>query len=188
MQKKVFILIFVAFFVLCSLFTALLALSSIYSLNENEYAVITQSDEIVKVVSDPGIHFKLPFIQRVSLVYKSIAVAKTKFQAITRDNNYLHVRARVQWKVSDPAVYFVKMQSFDTSRNLAIKFVVEDSKKIFSESLVAKLLLCKSDQTTNFCKVNPSVFLHSNKKLSKLSEPYGFRIIHIDATAKIEKP
>ena len=172
-----------------SIIVVILGLTSIYSLDEKNYGVITQSGEIVKVVSDPGIHFKLPFIQRVNLIHKIPAVTETEFQAITKDKNDLQVKARMFWKVSDPAVYFSKMQSFDTARNLVNKFVLEDIKIIFADTQVTKLLLCSSEQATAFyCEVDPSIFFHANKRISKLLEPHGIKIRQIDAKAKIEKP
>ena len=44
---------------------------SIYSLKENEYAVITTFG-VPKVVEESGIHFKIPYIQRLARVPKTI--------------------------------------------------------------------------------------------------------------------
>ena len=189
MQKNIFIPILIPFLVLVLILTAILAFSSIYSLDDKYYGVITQSGEIVKVVSDPGIHFKLPFIQKVNRIHRIPAVAEMEFRAITKDKNNLQVKVLVFWEVSDPAVYFAKMLSFNTSRSLVSKSVVEYTKKTFADMQVAKLLLCSSEQATNFlCEVDPSTFFHAKRRISKLLEPHGIKIMQIEAKAKIEMP
>lgn len=93
-----------------------LALSSFYSLKENEYAVITTFG-VPKVVNEPGIHFKIPIIQKGNRVPKTIngfpigfdpetdeSIAKESFM-ITRDYNFVNVDFYVEYRVTDPTKY-----------------------------------------------------------------------------------
>lgn len=90
--------------------------SSFYSLKENEYAVITTFG-VPNVVSDSGIHFKLPIIQKGNRVPKTIngfpigfdaatdeSVASESFM-ITRDYNFVNVDFYVEYRVTDPTKY-----------------------------------------------------------------------------------
>lgn len=89
---------------------------SIYSLKENEYAVITTFG-VPKVVEESGIHFKVPYIQRLARVPKTINgfpigfnketdeyVDKESFM-ITRDYNFVNVDFYVEYRVTDPTKY-----------------------------------------------------------------------------------
>lgn len=89
---------------------------SIYSLKENEYAVITTFG-VPHVVEESGIHFKIPYIQRLSRVPKTINgfpigfnketdeyVDKESFM-ITRDYNFVNVDFYVEYRVTDPTKY-----------------------------------------------------------------------------------
>lgn len=89
---------------------------SIYSLKENEYAVITTFG-VPDVVEESGIHFKIPYIQRLARVPKTINgfpigfnketdeyVDKESFM-ITRDYNFVNVDFYVEYRVTDPTKY-----------------------------------------------------------------------------------
>ena len=89
---------------------------SIYSLKENEYAVVTTFG-VPAVVEESGIHVKLPYIQRLSKVPKTIngfpigynsesgeSVDKESFM-ITRDYNFVNVDFYVEYRVTDPVKY-----------------------------------------------------------------------------------
>lgn len=90
-----------------------LLFGSIYSLKENEYAVITTFG-VPKVVEEPGIHVKIPVIQELSKVPKTIngfpigydaATGESKDREsfmITRDYNFVNVDFYVEYRVTDP--------------------------------------------------------------------------------------
>lgn len=93
-----------------------LLFGSVYSLKENEYAVITTFG-MPDVVEDSGIHFKLPYIQRLTRVPKTINgfpigyvensdeyYDKESFM-ITRDYNFVNVDFYVEYRVTDPTKY-----------------------------------------------------------------------------------
>lgn len=90
-----------------------LLFGSIYSLKENEYAVITTFG-MPKVVEEPGIHLKLPVVQELSRVPKTIngfsigydsvtgeSKDKESFM-ITRDYNFVNVDFYVEYRVTEP--------------------------------------------------------------------------------------
>lgn len=89
---------------------------SVYSLKENEYAVVTTFG-VPKIVEESGIHFKLPYIQRLNKVPKTIngfplgyridsnESVDTESFMITRDYNFVNVDFYVEYKVTDPIKY-----------------------------------------------------------------------------------
>lgn len=93
-----------------------LLFGSIYSLKENEYAVITTFG-VPTVEEESGIHVKIPFVQKLNKVPKTIngfpigydastgeSIAKESFM-ITRDYNFVNVDFYVEYKVTDPVKY-----------------------------------------------------------------------------------
>ncbi len=99
------------------LFIALyLFAGSVYTLKENEYAVVTTFG-VPDVVEESGIHVKIPYIQQLKKVPKTINgfpigyetnseefVDKESFM-ITRDYNFVNVDFYVAYKVTDPVKY-----------------------------------------------------------------------------------
>jgi len=94
----------------------LLAFNSYYTINEQEQAVVTTFGK-AKAVSESGLHFKIPFIQKVKKVDATIKgfpigyVEDTDFSVeseslmITRDFNFVNVDFYVEYKVADPIKY-----------------------------------------------------------------------------------
>ncbi len=89
---------------------------SIYSLKENEYAVITTFG-VPKVVEESGIHLKIPYVQMLKKVPKTINGFPIGFSMdtdesmeaesfmITRDYNFVNVDFYVEYRVTDPVKY-----------------------------------------------------------------------------------
>ena len=97
---------------------ALLAFNSAYQIREQEQAVLITLGQ-AKAVTDPGLHFKIPFIQQVKKVNTTIQgfaigydVASNDSESaeslmITSDYNFVNVDFFVEYRFSDPvkAVY-----------------------------------------------------------------------------------
>lgn len=95
---------------------ALLGFSSFYSINEQEQAVITTFGK-AKTVSESGLHFKIPLIQKVQKVDTTIQGAPIGYDMttgnsieeesmmITNDFNFVNVDFFLEYRVSDPIKY-----------------------------------------------------------------------------------
>lgn len=103
------------------LIVVLLGLDCFYNIQEQEQAVLTTFG-VAKNVGEPGLHFKIPFIQKVQKVNTTIQgfsigynVENNESQEkdslmITKDYNFVNVDFFIEYKVADPvkAVYASK--------------------------------------------------------------------------------
>lgn len=72
----------------------------------NEYKLIRQFGEIVKVVEEPGISFKVPFVQTSSSIPRALQIYDIpKSDVITKDKKSMIADAFVLWKISDPVLF-----------------------------------------------------------------------------------
>ena len=95
------------------IFVAVLVWKSFYTIKEQEQAVVTTFGT-PHAVSEPGLHLKIPFIQRVTKVNTTIngfavgydettgASIEDESLMITSDYNFVNVDFYVEYKVSDP--------------------------------------------------------------------------------------
>lgn len=104
--------------ILLLIIVILLSFSSAYTINEQEQAVLTTFG-VAKSVTEPGLHFRIPFIQKVQKVNTTINGFSIGYDAgtneavedeavmITSDFNFVDVDFFVEYKVIDPvkAVY-----------------------------------------------------------------------------------
>lgn len=85
----------------------LLVWSSVYQVSETETAIRLRFGEIVGSGYAPGLHFKLPLIERVSRFERRIVTQRYEGETfLTSENKALFVDFYVKWRVKDPARYF----------------------------------------------------------------------------------
>ena len=101
MKNKRFLLFIV---VLIALF---LGFNSTYSLKENEYGIRLQFNKIVAIDEHAGLYFKIPFMQNVRKVPKSIQLYDIRpSDVMTSDKKSMIADMYILWRVSDPTVYY----------------------------------------------------------------------------------
>jgi membrane protease subunit HflC len=92
-------------------FIALMLLSStVFVVDQRKYAIVFALGEVKQVISDPGLHFKLPPpFQNVVYLDKRIQTLDPKEadRFITAEKMNILVDAFVKWRVTDPRLYFI---------------------------------------------------------------------------------
>ena len=96
------------FFLILSLAIIIVGSSSIYIINEREQAVVTQFGKPVgEAITEAGLHFKTPLIQRVIKFDKRILQWDGSAKEIpTFDNKYIIIDAFARWKISDALQFY----------------------------------------------------------------------------------
>jgi len=83
-----------------------------YTINEGEQAVIVQFGKITNVVTDAGLHIKIPFIDDVVRYPKKIMAWNGEQKGIpTREKQYIMVDVTARWKISDPKQFYESIGS-----------------------------------------------------------------------------
>jgi len=87
---------------------SVLVYDSAYTVNETEQVVITQFGRIVgEAIKDPGLKFKLPFIQKAHFFNKNILEWDGEpGQIPTLDKTFIWVDAFSRWRIVDPIKFF----------------------------------------------------------------------------------
>jgi len=121
--------------VVLGIFVAVAALNTVYTLEEDEYAVIKTFGSVV-VEETPGIKFKMPFVQRVAKVTKASkqfsvgydidtdeSIHKESFM-ITSDYNFVNVDFYFEYQITDPVKYFYASEEPEVIvKNLAQSYI-----------------------------------------------------------------
>ena len=82
-----------------------------YTVDQTEQVIITQFGQPVgDPITEPGLHFKIPFVQSVNSLDKRFLEWDGAPVAIpTRDKTYIHVNTFARWRIEDPKLYFVRL-------------------------------------------------------------------------------
>ena len=85
---------------------------SAYTVSETEQVIITQFGEPVgDPVITPGLHFKVPFIQRTNVFDKRfLEWDGSPNQVPTKDRRFIWVDTYARWRITDPLLFFQRLR------------------------------------------------------------------------------
>ena len=85
--------------------------TSIFTVDQRQYAIVFQLGEIREVISSPGLYFKWPLIQNVRYFDKRILTLDSNEpeRFITSEKKNVLVDSFVKWRIVDPRLYYVSV-------------------------------------------------------------------------------
>lgn len=96
------------------LFVAALMLLSLsaFTVNQTQYVLVQRLGEIVSVKKEPGLYFKVPFVDNLKYFDNRILTLDWEQPAkfITSENKYMMVDSFVKWRIVDPKKYYVSIK------------------------------------------------------------------------------
>ncbi len=85
----------------------IVGLSSIYTVEENQYACVFRFSEIVNTADTAGIHFKVPFLDSVRYFPKATQLYDIPpSEVLTSDKQNMTVDCYILWNISDPQQFY----------------------------------------------------------------------------------
>ena len=117
-----------------------------YIINEKEQVIITQFGKPVgEPITEPGLHFKLPFIQKVNFFEKRFLEWNGSPDEVpTKDKTYIFVDTYARWEISDPLLFFQKVQN-ETRAQSRLDDILDGAARVS----IAKHELFELVRTTN---------------------------------------
>jgi len=106
MNKKVVVIILIIA-IIAALLAASLLVSSVFTVDENEQAIVTQFGKFIREVKQPGVHLKIPLIQKEHKFEAGVMeydAVMRKF--ITRDKKHLVIKICARWKIVEPLKFY----------------------------------------------------------------------------------
>jgi len=92
----------------------LLGSNSLYTVAENEYACVVRFSKITDTVSEPGLHFKTPFIDTIKTFPKTIMLYDIPpSEVLTSDQKSMTVDSYVLWTITDPLTFYQSLGSLN---------------------------------------------------------------------------
>jgi membrane protease subunit HflC len=81
----------------------ILAMTSLFVVKEGEYKVVLKFGEAVRVEESPGLYFKIPFIESVSMLPKyQMTYESNPTQILTKDKKPIIVDNYMVWRIKNP--------------------------------------------------------------------------------------
>jgi len=100
------------FLIIVLVLAALLAVNSVFTVRENQYACTVRFSKIIDTTDQAGLHFKVPFLDSVKYFTKA-----TQFydippsEVLTSDKQNMTVDCYILWSISDPKLFYQTLGS-----------------------------------------------------------------------------
>ena len=116
--------------------------SSIVSTYNDEYKLILQFGKVVKVIDEPGLSFKIPFIQTtMSIPNYEMVYDLVPSEVNTRDKKVMVTDSFALWSVTDPLEYLSRLGANKANAESRISVVVYNAGILKTTSLIVSAVI-----------------------------------------------
>ena len=103
------------------------SVSSVFIVSETEYAIKFQLGRIVRADYEPGIHFKLPFVNNVLKFERRLLTLDTNpEQMLTSEQKFVAVDSFVKWRIVDVSRFYTSTQGNERIALSRLDSIVKD--------------------------------------------------------------
>jgi membrane protease subunit HflC len=88
-----------------------IAAMSIFTVDQRQFALVFQLGEVKRVISEPGLYFKIPMIQNVRFFDNRILTLDNNDpeRFITSEKKNVLVDSYIKWRIVDPKLYYISV-------------------------------------------------------------------------------
>jgi modulator of FtsH protease HflC len=112
-----------------------LGLSSVFTVNQTEQALVLRFGQAINIVREPGLYFKLPFVDGVVRIDKRIlALDLPEQEVIASDQKRLRVDAFARYRVVDPLLFYQSLSTIERANEQLATFMNSGLRRVLGES------------------------------------------------------
>ena len=167
MKKTILIALVVVLAVIC-------LGSSLYTVGENEYACTVRFSKIIATTQEPGLHFKVPFVDSVKYFPKAINLYDIPpSEVLTADKQNMTVDSYVLWQVSDPKLFYQTLGSTVVAEE-RLNALTYNTLKTVMGTLKQKDIINEEDADQR-----NDIYEGIAAGVNNLAEAYGIRVVDV---------
>lgn len=117
-------------FLVLVILLGLAANGAAFSVYPDEYVLVKQFGAVENIISEPGLNFKIPFIQSVQSIPKYEMCYDIPVSSVTTsDKKIMEVDSFVLWKISDPLKYVTTLGASQVTAESRLNNIVYNAMK-----------------------------------------------------------
>jgi modulator of FtsH protease HflC len=142
---------------------ALLFSVSIFTVDETEQAIVTQLGKYVKTASEPGLHFKIPFVQMIQKFDKRVMEYDSDpAKMITSDKKQLLIDNYARWRIVDPLKFYKKVRTEQSAIDRLDDIVFSEIREEIARHTLTEIVTVNRDklmqEVTDQCRAKASEY------------------------------
>lgn len=132
-----------------ALFVLIVVLSCVYTIYPTDQVLLTELGAPKAVISQPGLHFKIPFLQYANFMPRQLLNLETPSEeVIAQDKKRLVVDAFARWRITEPLRFYqsVPNASQEAAEGLLTPILSSNIRRVLGSQNFAAMLSQKRDQ------------------------------------------
>lgn len=147
-----------------------ITLSSLFTVDQRQTAVVFQFGEAIRVIDNPGLNIKIPLIQNVQFFDNRILNVTAEAKELTAsDGKRVIVDAFAKFRIVDPVMFFKTVNNFQGASLRLNKILESSMRKVIGKVRLVNLL--SEDRA--------GLMLSIRDILDKEAKPFGIDIIDV---------
>ena len=145
-----------------------------FTTKENEYAVVKQFGKIDRVVENPGLNVKIPFIQTVSKIPKNLQFYDLpQSDVITSDKKTMIVDAYIIWEVTDAKKFTQSLSANTSTAEGRIDVITYNAIKTTISNMTQEELIASRDDSIDIANADAKLEDVEIKDIESEDAPKG---------------
>jgi len=124
----------------------LIAANAIFTVHQTKYAIVLQFGEAKRVVKEPGIAFKIPFVQNVVFYdNRTLDLDPPPFQVLLTDKKWIVIDAYARYRIVDPLQFFRRVKTESVLRDRFGQIINSSLRRVIATVPLPDVLSDKRD-------------------------------------------
>ncbi|MCL2761630.1 MAG: protease modulator HflC [Treponema sp.] len=119
------------------IFIGILVAGPFYVINEGEQAVIVQLGRLTNVITNAGLHLKIPFIDEVVRYPKKIMAWDGEARIVpTAERQFIFVDVTARWRIADPKKFYESINTVDAAYSKLAEIIDSEVRTVVAENFL----------------------------------------------------
>ena len=150
---------------------AMLALNSMFTVRENEYACTVRFSKIIDTTDQAGLHFKIPFVDSVKYFTKATQLYDIPpSEVLTSDKQNMTVDCYILWSISDPKLFYQTLGSTSVAEQRLDALTYNELKTVMGTLAQADIINMEDGAKRN------DIYENISTDVDTLARTYGIRV------------
>lgn len=147
------------------------ALNSMFTVRENEYACTVRFSKIISTTAQPGLHFKVPFIDSVKYFSKATQLYDIPpSEVLTSDKQNMTVDCYILWSISDPKLFYQTLGSSSVAEQRLDALTYNELKTVMGTLAQSDIINMEDGAKRN------EIYDNIAADVDSLAKTYGIRV------------
>jgi protease FtsH subunit HflC len=153
----------------------LLIFTNVFIVKEGEYKVVRQFGEVKRVIREPGLQFKIPFIQTVTTLPKyQMSMDVKEAEITTRDKKRLLIDNYAVWRITDPIAMIQNARTVEGAEARMEEFIYSTVRTKLGQLNYDEII---NDERSSRGSLNDEITKQVNELLEK--DHYGIEVVDV---------